>query len=316
MTRTNLLNFLLLFFVFNGQAQIYLPKFDVQGHRGARGLRPENTIPAFLTALDYGVTTLELDVVITKDKQVVVSHEPWMYHGICLTPEGKVIAEKDEKKYNIYQLTYEEVKKFDCGSIGNARFPEQQKMKISKPLLRDVIVAAENYIKSYTRYEVDYNIEIKSEKELYGKHQPMPEEFSDLVIGLIDEYLPLDRVVIQSFDFRVLQYIHEKYPQIRLAALVENEKSAEENLKELGFVPSIYSPYFELLNNEVVKGLKSKTVSSTEKKPRKMRVIPWTVNEEKDMLALKGMGVDGFITDYPNRAAKYKLTLSISSEKK
>lgn len=316
MTRTNLLNFLLLFFVFNGQAQIYLPKFDVQGHRGARGLRPENTIPAFLTALDYGVTTLELDVVITKDKQVVVSHEPWMYHGICLTPEGKVIAEKDEKKYNIYQLTYEEVKKFDCGSIGNARFPEQQKMKISKPLLRDVIVAAENHIKSYTRYEVDYNIEIKSEKELYGKHQPMPEEFSDLVIGLIDEYLPLDRVVIQSFDFRVLQYIHEKYPQIRLAALVENEKSAEENLKELGFVPSIYSPYFELLNNEVVKGLKSKTVSSTEKKPRKMRVIPWTVNEEKDMLALKGMGVDGFITDYPNRAAKYKLTLSISSEKK
>jgi glycerophosphoryl diester phosphodiesterase len=302
--------------VFNGQAQIYLPKFDVQGHRGARGLRPENTIPAFLTALDYGVTTLELDVVITKDKQVVVSHEPWMYHGICLTPEGKVIAEKDEKKYNIYQLTYEEVKKFDCGSIGNARFPEQQKMKISKPLLRDVIVAAENYIKSYTRYEVDYNIEIKSEKELYGKHQPMPEEFSDLVIGLIDEYLPLDRVVIQSFDFRVLQYIHEKYPQIRVAALVENEKSAEENLKELGFVPSIYSPYFELLNNEVVKGLKSKTVSSTEKKPRKMRVIPWTVNEEKDMLALKGMGVDGFITDYPNRAAKYKLTLSISSEKK
>jgi glycerophosphoryl diester phosphodiesterase len=292
-------------------AQIYLPKFDVQGHRGARGLKPENTIPAFLTALDYGVTTLELDVVITKDKQVVVSHEPWMFSGICLTPDGNTITEKDEKKFNIYQLTYEEVKKFDCGSIVNARFPELEKMKISKPLLSDVIVAAETHIKSYTRYEVDYNIEIKSEKELYGKFQPHPEEFSDLVFNLIDQYLPLDRVVIQSFDFKVLQYFHEKYPQVRLAALVENEKSAEENLEELGFIPSIYSPYFKLLDNEIVKELKTKLVSSDDKKSRKMRVIPWTVNEEKDMLALKGMGVDGFITDYPNRAAKYKLTLKI-----
>ncbi|MBS1557064.1 MAG: glycerophosphodiester phosphodiesterase [Bacteroidetes bacterium] len=296
-------------------AQIYLPKFDVQGHRGARGLKPENTIPAFLTALDYGVTTLELDVVITKDKKVLVSHEPWMFSGICLTPDGNTISEKDEKRYNIYELTYEEVKKFDCGSIGNARFPEQEKMKISKPLLSDVIVAAETHIKSYTRYEVDYNIEIKSEKELYGKFQPHPEEFSDLVFNLIDQYLPLDRVVIQSFDFKVLQYFHEKYPQVRLAALVENEKSAEANLKELGFIPSIYSPYFKLLDNNTVKELKTKVVSSDEKKPRKMRVIPWTVNEEKDMLALKGMGVDGFITDYPNRAAKYKLTLRIPNDK-
>jgi glycerophosphoryl diester phosphodiesterase len=98
---------------------------------------------------------------------------------------------------------------------------------------------------------------------------------------------------------------------MRLAALVENEKSAEANLKELGFIPSIYSPYFRLLDNNTVKELKTKVVSSDEKKPRNMRVIPWTVNEEKDMLALKGMGVDGFITDYPNRAAKYKLTLKI-----
>ncbi|MFN7603327.1 MAG: glycerophosphodiester phosphodiesterase family protein, partial [Bacteroidota bacterium] len=257
-------------------AQTYLPKFDVQGHRGARGLKPENTIPAFLTALDYGVTTLELDVVITKDKKVVVSHEPWMFSGICLTPNGNTISEKDEKRYNIYELTYEEVKKFDCGSIGNARFPEQEKIKISKPLLSDVIVAAETHIKSYTRYEVDYNIEIKSEKELYGKFQPYPEEFSDLVFNLIDQYLPLDRVVIQSFDFKVLQYFHEKYPQVRLAALVENEKSAEANLKELGFIPSIYSPYFRLLDNNTVKELKTKVVSSDEKKPRNMRVIPWT----------------------------------------
>lgn len=295
-------------------SQIYLPKFDVQGHRGARGLKPENTVPAFLTALDYGVTTLELDVVITKDKQVVVSHEPWMNFAICTTPEGQPISEKEEKNFNIYQLTYEEVKKFDCGSIGNARFPEQEKMKVSKPLLSDVIVAAENHIKSYTRYEVDYNIEIKSEKELDGTFQPSPEEFSDLVFSLIDQYLPLDRVVIQSFDFRVLKYFHAKYPQVRLAALIENEKGVDANLVDLGFVPSIYSPYFRLLSKEIVKYLHTKEVETPDKKSLKMRVIPWTVNEEKDMLAIKGMGVDGFITDYPNRAAKYKLTLSIKRD--
>ncbi len=306
----------MVFFSFASFSQIYLPKFDVQGHRGARGLKPENTVPAFLTALDYGVTTLELDVVITKDKQVVVSHEPWMNFAICTTPDGQPIKEKDEKKFNIYQLTYQQVKQFDCGSIGNPRFPEQEKIKTIKPLLSDVIVAAENHIKSFTKYEVDYNIEIKSEKELDGTFQPSPEEFSDLIYTLIDQYLPLSRVVIQSFDFRVLKYWHTKYPEVRLAALVENEKGVEENLKDLGFTPSIYSPYFKLLTKEIVKDLRTKVVSSNEKKLQKMRVIPWTVNEEKDMLAIKGMGVDGFITDYPNRAAKYKLTLSIVVDKK
>ena len=105
----------------------YIPKFDVQGHRGARGLRPENTIPGFLVAIDSGVTTIELDVVITKDKQVVVSHEPWMSAAICLDPSGSPLQAKEEKKFNIYQMTYDEVKQFDCGSLGNTRFSAAEK---------------------------------------------------------------------------------------------------------------------------------------------------------------------------------------------
>src|SRR6478609_4608927 len=93
----------------------YIPRFDIQGHRGARGLSPENTIPSFLMALDSGVTTLEMDVVITKDKLVVVSHEPWMAAEICLDKQMNDIPKKDELKYNIYKMTYEEVKQFDCG---------------------------------------------------------------------------------------------------------------------------------------------------------------------------------------------------------
>ncbi len=294
------------------KAQIFLPKFDVQGHRGARGLKPENTVPAFLAALDLGVTTLEMDVVITKDKQVIVSHEPWMSFEICLDINGNPVKEKDERKLNIFQMTYEQVKQFDCGSKVHPRFPEQEKSKANKPLLSEVIIAAENHLKNFTRYEVDYNIEIKSEKELDGKYQPKPEEFSDLVYALIDQYLPLDRVVIQSFDFRVLKYWHAKYPEVRLAALVENKKSVDENLQELGFIPSIYSPDFKLLSVEVVKELHTKMADSNDKRHHKLRVIPWTVNEVSDMLVLKGMGVDGFITDYPDRANKYKLTLNIN----
>jgi len=287
-------------------AQSYIPKFDIQGHRGARGLRPENTIPAFLMALDSGVTTIEMDVAVTKDKQLVLSHEPWMAASICTDRSGKLFDEKTEQKNNIYHMTYDRVKQWDCGSKGNARFPQQSVMNVGKPLLSDVIVAVENHIKNFTRYEVDYSIEIKTMQAGDNKFHPRPEEFSDLVFNLIDQYLPLDRIVIQSFDFRVLKYWHEKYPQVRLAALVENKKTVDENLADLGFTPSIYSPDFRLIKREDVKELHAK----------KIRVIPWTVNEPKDMLALKGMDVDGFITDYPDRAAKFKRTLNIQAKGK
>lgn len=301
--------FLFLFLLLTEQeiiAQAYIPKFDIQGHRGARGLRPENTIPAFLMALDSGVTTIELDLAVTKDGQLVVSHEPWMSASICSDPSGKSFDEKSEMKNNIYQMTYDQVRQWDCGSKGNPDFPQQAKMNVAKPLFSDVIVTVENHIKSYTRYEVDYNIEIKSLPEGDNKFHPRPEAFSDLVFNLVDQYLPLDRVVIQSFDFRVLKYWHEKHPEVRLAALIENKKSMEENLTNLGFTPSIYSPDFKLLTKEVVKELHAK----------KVRVIPWTVNEPADMLSLKGMDVDGFITDYPDRAAKFKRTLNIQSKGK
>jgi glycerophosphoryl diester phosphodiesterase len=279
----------------------YIPKFDVQGHRGARGLMPENTIPAFLTALDLGVTTIELDVVVTKDKNVVVSHEPWMSAVICVDSLGNSLQPKEEKKFNIYHMTYEQVKQFDCGSLESKNFPQQKKMEVSKPLLSDVLGAVENHIKSNASYEVDYNIEIKSSPEGDKKFHPTVEEYSDLVYNLVDEYIPLERLVIQSFDFRVLKYWHKKYPHIRLAALVENTKSIDTNLENLGFKPFVYSPYFKLLSKEKVNHLHQ----------QRIRVIPWTVNEIPDMLSLKGMGVDGFITDYPDRANKYKMTLNI-----
>jgi glycerophosphoryl diester phosphodiesterase len=296
------LRLLIASFFMIGQIQAqYIPRFEIQGHRGARGLFPENTIPGFLKALDLGVTTVELDVVITKDKRVILSHEPWMAALICNKPSGDSVKVAEQKKFNIYKMTYDEVQQFDCGSRGNRFFPQQVAQPATKPLLSEVIIAIEEHIRNYTQYEVDYNIEIKSLPATEKTYHPSVQEYSDLVYQLVDQYLPLERVVIQSFDFRVLQYWHKKYPDVRLSALVENLNSIDVNLNALGFKPSIYSPDFRLLTREKVVYLHSK----------KIRVIPWGVNEEGDMLAYKGMGVDGFITDYPDRARKYKMTLNI-----
>lgn len=286
-----------------GVSQIYIPTFDLQGHRGARGLRPENTIPAFILAVDSGVTTVELDLAITKDHQIVVSHEPWMSASTCVQPDGSEISEKDEKSFNLFEMTYEEIRGFDCGSKGNENFPEQVKMATPKPLLKDVIIAIEHHIKGRSSYEVDYNIEIKTSPSGDNKFHPSPEVFSDLVYNLVDQYLPLERVVIQSFDFRVLKYWHKKYPKIRLSALIQNARTVDYNLRMLGFQPAIYSPHFKLLTKEKVDYLKKLNI----------RVIPWTVNEKDDMRKMLDLKVDGFITDYPDRAAALGLGIRKSA---
>ncbi len=294
------------FIIISGAIMAQNNQIDIQGHRGARGLYPENTIPAFIAALNFGVTTLELDLAVTKDKHLIVSHEPWMSSAICLDPDGNAISENQERKHNIYQYTFEQVRSFDCGSIGNARFPDQQKIAVHKPLLLDVIKNVEQHIKDYTFYEVDYNIEIKSLPAGDNIFHPPPEEFSDMVYNLIDQYLSWDRVIIQSFDFRVLKYWKKKYPEVRLAALVENDKGIEANLKELGFNPTIYSPYFKMIDETTVNSLKQKG----------MKVIPWTVNETEDLQRLAAWRVNGIITDYPDRAAALGLTKKINTNNK
>jgi len=304
---SNIGHLILLLLISNSLlAQVYTPKFDVQGHRGARGLMPENTIPAFIYAIDEGVTTLEMDLAITKDGEVVVSHEGWMSAAISLDSLGKPITEKNEKKHNIFKMSYKDIAKYDVGTKENERFPRQQKMKVSKPLLKDVIIAVEDYIKGHGLYEVDYNIEIKSEKGSDGKFHPKPQVFSDIVFDLIDQYLSWDRVVIQSFDTRVLKYWHEKHPAARLAYLVDNLNTIEENLDLIGFTPSIYSPEYHLLSKDEIKTCHQK----------KMRVIPWTVNDTKEMEELRAWGVDGMITDYPDLAKELGYTIKAPKGKK
>ncbi len=274
-------------------------KFDFEGHRGCRGLMPENTIPAFKKALDLGVTTLELDVCISKDHQVVVSHEPYMNSLFCSKPDGTPVTKADEKTLNLYTMNYSEIKQYDSGIRGNILFPEQQNLATHKPLLSEMIQACEAYIKEKKLKPVKYNIEIKSEEQEYGISQPKTvEEFSDLVYQEIMKQLRPERVILQSFDFNVLKHWHlqmdaKKYKRIILSALVENEM-VDSSLAKLGFNPDIFSPYY--------KNLVKRRVDMCHEKG--IKVVPWTVNTVEDMKAMKDLGVDGLISDYPDRFVK------------
>lgn len=264
--------------------------FDWQGHRGCRGLMPENTLPAMLHAIDLGVTTLEMDAVITKDKQVILSHDPYFNHEITTEPDGSFVKENEEKTLNIYQMTYEEVSRFDVGMKPHSKFPQQQNIKAIKPRLADVIDSAEAYTKAKNFSGKFYNIETKSQHVTDNVFHPEPAEFVELIMQVIREKKIEKRTIIQSFDIRTLQYLHKKYPEIKTALLVEDKGDFQDHLHKLSFSPTIYSPDYALVNSSLVKQCKESRI----------KIIPWTVNDVSKMKELKEMGVDGIITDYPN----------------
>ncbi len=266
--------------------------FDKQGHRGCRGLMPENTIAGMIHALGMGVTTIEFDVVITKDKQVVLSHEPWFGEDITTKPDGTYMGPREERTYNIYWMTYDQVKTFDVGMKPHPRFPQQQKMKAVKPLLKDLIDSIRQDMITRRRPFPYYNIEIKSNPEFDGVFHPKVEEFVDLVVAVINEKGIAEECNVQSFDYRVLKYMHEKYPSIKTAVLIDGPdmRSIEEQLEVLGFTPTTYSPHFSKLNKELVN--KCHALG--------MKIIPWTVNNKEKIDDLRQMKVDGIITDFPN----------------
>jgi len=266
--------------------------FDKQGHRGCRGLMPENTIPAMLHALDLGVTTLEMDAVITKDKQIIISHEPFFNHEITTKPDGSYIDEKEEKNYNIYGMTYAETQQYDVGMKPNPRFPRQQKLRVHKPLLGDLLDSVQQYMMKSKRPFPYFNIETKTQPATDNIFHPAPAEFVDLLMSVIRKKGVEDHVIIQSFDFRTLKYLHVYYPAIKTAMLIEDtdKRDLDDQLKDLGFTPTIYSPAHQLVTGELIKKCHSLNI----------KIIPWTVNDKAKIEELKKTGADGIISDYPD----------------
>lgn len=269
------------------------PAFDTEAHRGGRGLQPENTIPAMLNALKLGVTTLEMDTHITADGKVVLSHDDALNPLFALTPEGKAIPKEDAHRYAIYKMPYADIARFDVGSKPYDKFPDQQKIKAHIPLLTDVIDSVQQYLKANKRPQVFYNIETKSNPKNDNIYNPEPEQFVDVLMAVIENKKVTPYVIIQSFDKRTLQVLHQKYPQVKTSYLVDKGTLAD-NIKELGFTPNIYSPTYKLVNAELVKDCHNQG----------LKIIPWTVNTPEEIDALKQTGVDGIISDYPNLLIK------------
>ena len=253
---------------------------------------PENTVPAFLRAVELGVTTLEMDVVVSKDDEIVVSHEPWMSHEFCSHPGGRPVKKSEEKKLNIFRMSNSEIQKYDCGMRLNEKFPDQRLGPASKPTLKVVVRSVERFAKEKIYTAPRYNIEIKSKPSGDHKYHPAPEKFARM---LVDELRRLDiehKTTIQSFDLRVLEELNKvENRKFTISYLVTKGKNTQKNLSKLSFTPDIYSPRYTLVSAETVAICHAKNI----------KVIPWTINEKEDMARIKSFGCDGGITDYPDR---------------
>lgn len=300
-----------------GLAQLYYAQaFDKQAHRGGKSLYPENTIPAMKNALKMNVTTLEMDLAVTKDKKVILSHDAFLSPELITKPDGTYIPKDSGFYYKIYEMPYSKIKTFDVGLKKLTNYPDQKKMKVQKPLFSEVIDACEAYARELKRPLHFYNIETKTRPFSDNIFHPEPKEFVDLMMKIILEKGIQDRVIIQSFDPRTLEIVHKEYPEIMTALLVEkvdDKKRAQQqihfekipeakfreypdhlngvtgDLKFLSFTPTIYSPEHTLVTPKLIE----------ECHKSGMRVIPWTVNSKERLKELKEMGIDGVITDDP-----------------
>lgn len=284
---------------------------DLQGHRGARGLKPENTLPAFAHALSLGVSTLELDCAITKDGVVVVSHDSTLNPDITRAPDGRWLTGGGSP---IRQFTYEELQRFDVGRINPEsayakRFPEQQPVDGTRiPRLADVFALARKSGNDAVRFNIETKI-----SPLHAECTVAPDSFAQSLIILILKENMSSRATIQSFDWRTLAVVQKEAPEIATVYLTsvsgfmdniqadgESPWTAGHRVRDHGgSIPrmikaaggAVWSPYQGDLTREAVK----------ETQALGLKVVVWTVNKPADMRRMIEWRVDGIISDYPDR---------------
>jgi glycerophosphoryl diester phosphodiesterase len=267
---------------------------EVHGHRGCRGLLPENTLPAFQHALSLGVDALELDVVVSQDHEVVVSHEPWLSARLGRGPQGEHIAPAHERNYNLYQLPYATIRQCAVGEWPHPDFLAQQPAPSHRPLLREVLTQAEEGGRVPSRPAVQYSIEIKSSPEGDDLFHPAPPVFVNLVLAELRAAGVLARTTLLSFDPRVLQAARQVQPDLALCLLLEEYlPPVPELFAGLGFEPTTLGPDFCLLSAATVQAIRAAYPA--------LRLVPWTVNKPADLRLVWSWGVDGITTDYPDR---------------
>jgi len=280
---------------------------DVQGHRGARGLRPENTLAGFEHALALGVTTLELDLGMTRDGILVVTHDPRVSGSLCTAPDGSPIPEPGPL---VLELSLAELQAFDCGSLNPdaTRFPEPPRRAVPGaqiPSLVELLDLAENKKKGRVRF----NIEVKTEPG--SSETPALEPFVAKVVGILRSRGLLGRATLQSFDWQALLIGKRLEPELRTVALLADDTlnarwlaglAPAEHDGVLGLLEAAdefvddFSPSWRMLLPRFGRGIPIQPLQRAG-----FRVVPWTVNDEATMRRLLSLGVDGIITDYPDR---------------
>jgi len=265
----------------------------VHGHRGCRGLLPENTLPAFLHALALGVEVLELDVIISADQQVVVTHEPWLSARLGTGPEGEDIDPAREPDYNLYQLPYATIRRCRVGEQPPPGFPAQQYCPTYRPFLREVLQATEASSQRLGRSPVRYAVEVKSEPASDDSYHPKPGPFVELVLTELRIAGVMARTTLLSFDERVLQVARVQEPTLALCLLTETAEPFDQLFQRLGFLPDTLGPDVALLSATIVQQLRDTYPA--------LRIVPWTINEWPDLQRVLTWQVDGITTDYPNR---------------
>lgn len=256
----------------------------VHGHRGSRGTHPENTLPAFQEAVASTAEVLELDLHMTKDNALVLSHDAFITDHLCQRKNGQRVT----KPIRIRELTLKEIKEFDCGSIQNPRFPEQKQIPGTQFNTLDELM--EWVMKNAPTVEL--NIETKMD-EVDPKKNPDPAFFVKRIVETLSRYDYIDRSILQSFDFRTLEAAKPLTGKLRRAALFETDKKFCHKAVEMN--AHFASPSYDLLTEDEVEYCHEHGV----------QVAPWTVNDEAAWGQVIDLGVDAIITDYPRKLVSY-----------
>ena len=254
------------------------PRILVHGHRGARALRPENTIPAFQYAIDIGVDFLEMDVAVTKDNVLVISHDPHINKVICQGPHPGIA---------IHELTLAELREYDCGALKNPHFPKQQ------PVPGTLIPTLDEVLSLGAGNSVQFNIEIKSFPD-HPDLTPPPDVFAKMMFDVIRKHKMESRSIVQSFDFRTLRAMKQLAPDIRLAALWEGKKRPFVEIAQEAMA-GIISPEYGLATPDQVKLSQAAG----------LEVVPWTADTPEAWQKLIDAGVNAIITDDPAALMAY-----------
>lgn len=249
------------------------PRILVHGHRGAAAVRPENTLPSFEEAIRAGADYLELDVYASRDNVLVVAHDPEINPDICTGPGGK---------QPIRSLTVAQLRQYDCGGIRAKAFPRRTPMSGARiPTLDEVFALAVKHP------AIRFNIEIKS-SEKWTEYTPQPAAFCRMVAAAIRKHHLAKRVLVQSFDFRIVKAMKTVAPEFELAALYgPGERSFVDIARETGV--KMVNPNLRLVTAAKVKEAHAAGV----------RVMAWTADTPEEWDRLIAMGVDGIITNDP-----------------